>query len=156
MGDLHFWRLCCNVFLRKTLTITSAGAQAVAYIKGVLSVYDLGCRWMFTCGQQAYADYAQISNNNVERRRIQDAAVLYGRSCRRVRDRFEASTNAHPSRSNPDTQILYATANSYTIPLISQALNCHLNVGLALKSRVDPESVRPITEICGGGGGGGC
>ena len=63
--------------------------QAVAYIKGVLSVYDLGCRWMFTCGQQAYADYAQISNNNVERRRIQDAAVRYGRSCRRIRDKFE-------------------------------------------------------------------
>lgn len=63
--------------------------QAVAFIKGVLSVYDLGCRWMFTCGQQAYADFAQISNNNVERRRIQDATVQYGRSCRRVRDRFE-------------------------------------------------------------------
>lgn len=63
--------------------------QAVAYIKGVLSVYDLGCRWMFTCGQQAYADFAQISNNNVERRRIQDAAVRYGRSCRRIREKFE-------------------------------------------------------------------
>ena len=63
--------------------------QAVAFIKGTLSVYDLGCRWMFTCGQQAYADFAQISNNNVERRRIQDAAVRYGRSCRRIRDRFE-------------------------------------------------------------------
>jgi hypothetical protein len=61
----------------------------VAYIKGVLSVYDLGCRWMFTCGQQAYADYAQISNNNVERRRIMDAAVRYGRSCRRIREKFE-------------------------------------------------------------------
>ena len=44
---------------------------------------------MFTCGQQAYADYAQISNNNVERRRIQDAAVRYGRSCRRIREKFE-------------------------------------------------------------------
>jgi len=61
----------------------------VAYIKGVLSVYDLGCRWMFTCGQQAYADFAQISNNNIERRRIQDAAVRYGRSCRRIREKFE-------------------------------------------------------------------
>ena len=35
--------------------------QAVEVIKGVLSVYDLGCKWMFTCGQQAYADYMQVS-----------------------------------------------------------------------------------------------
>ena len=34
--------------------------QAVELIKGVLSVYDLGCKWMFTCGQQAYADYLQV------------------------------------------------------------------------------------------------
>ena len=34
--------------------------QAVDLIKGVLSVYDLGCKWMFTCGQQAYADYMQV------------------------------------------------------------------------------------------------
>ena len=34
--------------------------QAVALIKGVLTVYDLGCKWMFTCGQQAYADYLQV------------------------------------------------------------------------------------------------
>ena len=70
--------------------------QAVAFIKGTLSVYDLGCRWMFTCGQQAYADFVQISNNNVERRRIQDAAVRYGRSCRRVRDRFEVMDVLEP------------------------------------------------------------
>ena len=29
-------------------------------IKGVLSVYDLQCKYMFTCGQQAYADYMQV------------------------------------------------------------------------------------------------
>ena len=34
-------------------------AQAVEVIKGVLGVYDLNCKWMFTCGQQAYADYLQ-------------------------------------------------------------------------------------------------
>ena len=68
-----------------------SGWQAVEFIKGVLSVYDLGCRWMFTCGQQAYADYLQVSNNDIDRQRIIDSSVNYGRHCRRIRDRFEVS-----------------------------------------------------------------
>ena len=63
------------------------------FIKGVLSVYDLDCRWMFTCGQQAYADYVQISSNNAERRRIEDGTIRYGRHCSRVRDRFEVNVS---------------------------------------------------------------
>ena len=67
----------------------SYALQAVDFIKGVLSVYDLGCRWMFTCGQQAYADYLSVSSNAKERQRIIDSTVNYGRHCRRIRGRFE-------------------------------------------------------------------
>ena len=81
--------------------------QAVEFLKGVLSVYDLGCRWMFTCGQQAYADWVQISNNNIERRRIQDGVVRYGRHCRRVRERFEVGISVILKYCGRDTPKLF-------------------------------------------------
>ncbi len=98
----------------------------MAYIKGVLSVYDLGCRWMFTCGQQAYADYAQISNNNVERRRIQDAAVRYGRSCRRIRDKFEVAT--FPCIVPADADILPLREGGHRISAIYKYIYTHMCV----------------------------